>query len=66
VVFSLLFSIGSTIDGIAHIGGLVGGLLFSLAVLPGIQPKSRIIQGIGIGGICIMNLVTFLMFFLTS
>lgn len=37
VVFSLLFSIGSSIDGIAHIGGLVGGLLISLAVLPGMQ-----------------------------
>ena len=35
VVFSLLFSIGSSIDGIAHIGGVVGGLLPSLAIVPG-------------------------------
>jgi membrane associated rhomboid family serine protease len=35
VVFSLLFSIGSSIDAIAHVGGLVGGILISLAILPG-------------------------------
>ena len=66
VVFSLLFSIGSSIDGIAHIGGLIGGLLMSLAVLPGIQDKNRIIAGVGLVGIVVMNLVTFLVFFLTD
>ena len=35
VFISLLFSLGSSIDGIAHIGGLLGGILISLAILPG-------------------------------
>lgn len=35
VFISLIFSIGSTIDAIAHIGGLAGGLFMSLAILPG-------------------------------
>ena len=66
VVFSLLFSIGSSIDGIAHIGGLVSGLLISLAILPGMQEKNKIMTGIGAGGIVAMNLITFLLFFLTD
>jgi membrane associated rhomboid family serine protease len=37
VVFSLLFSVGSTIDGIAHVGGMIGGLLISLGMLPGMH-----------------------------
>ena len=35
VVISLLFSIGPSIDGIAHVGGLLGGILISLSILPG-------------------------------
>lgn len=35
VFISLLFSIGPSIDGIAHVGGLLGGILISLAILPG-------------------------------
>lgn len=66
VVFSLLFSIGSSIDGIAHIGGMIGGLLVSLAILPGIQEKSSIVKWVGISGIVVMNLITFLVFFLTG
>jgi membrane associated rhomboid family serine protease len=37
VFISLLFSLGASIDAIAHIGGLLGGLLISLAMLPGLQ-----------------------------
>jgi membrane associated rhomboid family serine protease len=66
VVFSLLFSIGSSIDGIAHIGGMIGGLLISLAILPGLQEKSRVVMWVGALGIGVMNLITFLMFFLTN
>jgi membrane associated rhomboid family serine protease len=35
VFISLLFSLGSSIDGIAHIGGLIGGILICLSILPG-------------------------------
>jgi len=66
VVFSLLFSIGSSIDAIAHIGGLIGGILISLAILPGIQEKNRVLTMIGLGGIVGMNFITFLVFFLTD
>lgn len=66
MVFSLLFSIGSNIDGIAHIGGMLGGLLISLAILPGMQEKNKIVQWVGIVGIVVMNLVTFVVFFLTN
>lgn len=66
VVFSLLFSIGSSIDAIAHIGGLIGGILISLAILPAMEEKSRILTMIGLGGIVGMNLITFLVFFLTN
>jgi membrane associated rhomboid family serine protease len=37
VAISFLLSIGPGIDSIAHIGGMAGGLLSSLAFLPGIQ-----------------------------
>ena len=36
VFISLLFSIGSTIDAIGHIGGLIGGIFITLAILPGL------------------------------
>ena len=66
VVFSLLFSIGSSIDAIAHVGGLIGGILISLAILPGIAQKSRLLTIIGICGIVGVNMITFLIFFLTD
>ena len=66
VIFSFLFSIGSSIDSIAHVGGLVGGLLISLAILPGMEPKSNVLKIIGICGIAVMDLVIFLVFFLTD
>jgi rhomboid protease GluP len=66
IVFSLLFSFGSNIDIIAHVGGLVGGLLTSLAILPGMQNKSSIITWIGVGGIVGVNLITFLILFLAN
>lgn len=34
---SLLFSFGQNIDAMGHLGGLLGGFLISLAVLPGIE-----------------------------
>jgi rhomboid protease GluP len=34
--FSLLFSFGPNVDSIGHIGGLIGGFLISLAILPGL------------------------------
>lgn len=66
VVFSLLFSIGSNIDIIAHVGGLLGGLLISLAILPGMVNKSNILTWIGCGGIVGVNLITFSIFFFTD
>ena len=63
---SLLFSIGSSIDAIAHIGGFIAGLFISLAILPGIEEKSRTLLYCGVGGIAVMNLVTFLTFYLTN
>jgi membrane associated rhomboid family serine protease len=66
VVFSLLFSMGSSIDAIAHIGGLIGGLLISMAILPGMVEKNKIITWIGLGGIVGMNFITIMVFFLTD
>jgi rhomboid protease GluP len=66
IVFSLLFSVGSNIDIFAHIGGLVGGLLISLAILPGMENKNRVITWVGVGGVVVMNLITFCLFFLTE
>lgn len=66
VVFSLLFSIGPNIDMFAHVGGLIGGLLISLAILPGMVQKNRIFTIVGIIGILGMNFITFLLFFLTD
>jgi membrane associated rhomboid family serine protease len=64
IFISLLFSIGSSIDFIAHIGGLIGGIFISLAILPGMGVKNKVFMWIGIGGIVIMNLTTLLMLFL--
>lgn len=64
IFISLLFSIGSSIDFIAHIGGLIGGIFISLAILPGMGVKNKVFTWIGIGGIVIMNLTTLLMLFL--
>jgi membrane associated rhomboid family serine protease len=64
IFISLLFSIGSSIDFIAHIGGLIGGIFISLAILPGIGLKNKLFVYVGAGGILIMNLVTILMLFL--
>lgn len=66
IVFSLLFSIGSNIDIFAHVGGLVGGLLISMAILPGMELKSKTVTWIGVGGIVGLNLLTFCLFFFTD
>jgi rhomboid protease GluP len=36
VFFSILFSFGSGIDLFGHIGGMIGGYMISLAILPGL------------------------------
>ena len=59
IFVALLFSIGSSIDAIAHIGGLLGGLFMSLALLPGILPKATILTYVGVGGLVGMNVLTF-------
>jgi len=67
VFISLLFSLGSSsVDAIAHVGGLLGGLFMCLAILPGIQEKSNILMYFGIAAILGMNLITFLIFYLTD
>jgi membrane associated rhomboid family serine protease len=55
---------GRSIDAIAHLGGLVGGLLISLALLQGFEGKNRRLTYIGIVGIVLMNLTSFLVLFL--
>ena len=66
VVFSFLFSMGESIDSIAHAGGLLGGVLISLAILPGMVEKHRILTIIGAVGISGLNLILLLVFFLTD
>jgi membrane associated rhomboid family serine protease len=66
VFISLLFSLGSSIDAIAHVGGLLGGLFTGLAVLPGMLEKSVVLTAVGAGSLVAMNLVTFLVFFFTD
>ena len=39
VFFAILFSLGYDIDLFGHIGGMIGGYLMALAMLPGIQNK---------------------------
>ena len=63
---SLLFSVGSSIDAIAHIGGLIGGLLVSLAVLPGMAEKSKVLAYVGLAAIVVVNLTTALLLFLSG
>lgn len=64
--FSLIFSLGPNTDVVGHLGGLTGGLLFSLAILPGLEEKNQYLTFFGAAGISIMNLTTFLVFFLTD
>jgi hypothetical protein len=66
VFFSILFSFGSDVDMYGHFGGMIGGYLVGLAVLPGIQEKSP--KFIPIGWSCFGGylLITFLTFFLTD
>lgn len=66
VFISLIFSIGSSIDAIAHIGGLIGGLFISLAILPGLELKSKMMTYVGLGAFLVMNLITFLIFFISG
>jgi len=37
VFFSLLFSIDGSIDAVAHLGGLLAGIMISIGILPGMQ-----------------------------
>lgn len=63
VVISLLFSIGPSIDGIAHVGGLIAGIMISLAILPGIQEKHKMLTIVGSLGIVVLNLITLSLLF---
>jgi hypothetical protein len=49
-----------------HFGGMIGGYLVSLALLPGIQLKSQKLFMIGWSCYAAFILITFLVFFLTS
>jgi membrane associated rhomboid family serine protease len=37
VFFSILFSFGPGIDFFGHIGGMIGGYMVSLGILPGLE-----------------------------
>jgi membrane associated rhomboid family serine protease len=65
VFFSILFSLGSDVDMYGHFGGMLGGYLMALALLPGIQQKSPKFYMIGVACYTAYILVTFLVFFLT-
>lgn len=64
--FSILFSFGSDVDMYGHFGGMIGGYLVGLAVLPGIQEKSPKFIPIGWSCFGAYLLITFLTFFLTD
>ena len=66
VFFSILFSIGEGVDMYGHFGGMIGGYLVGLALLPGIKEKYK--KFVTIGGAVFVTylLVTFLVFFLTA
>jgi hypothetical protein len=62
--FSILFPIGTTIGYAGYLGGLIGGLFCTLAILPGIRTKGWIIIGIGTAGLAVFWLTMFLVFYL--
>lgn len=64
VFFSILFSLGSDVDMYGHFGGMLGGYLMALALLPGIQQKNPKFYMIGVTIYTAYILVTFLVFFL--
>lgn len=62
----MLFSMENSMEAIAHIGGLIGGLLISLAILKGMSQKSGILTYVGLGGIIAMNFLCLLVLFFTK
>jgi membrane associated rhomboid family serine protease len=66
VFFSLLFSIGSDIDFYSHIGGMVGGYLIALFLIPGIEEKRKLFDRVGLVGYAVFLFGTLLTFFLVK
>ena len=62
--FSLLFSFGKDIDMYGHLGGMIGGFMMALAVLPSISNNSnKIFKLIGALGAGTYLITTFVLFY---
>jgi hypothetical protein len=62
--FAMLFSFGGVNGFSCFFGGLIGGYLCSLSILPGIKPKSKLFIIAGIAGVVLYWLTMFLIFYL--
>lgn len=60
-IMAILSSFGDSVDMAAHLGGLLGGILCSVAFFPAIAQKNKIIMYIGIGGLAIVFLLMILL-----
>ena len=61
----IMFSYFDEFNYLGYIGGIVGGFLISLAAFPTILPKKKWMMGLGVGGLGMYFLITFLVFFLS-